>query len=214
MFRIYQILIAGVFSPKQPAKWLHFLALALAAGVLPTARCQTGIAQNNLIQNGGFDSGSTNWSVQGGGYYFYNDGTENILSLGWWDGCSFWQNTGATIQPGLNYVLTIRAKVGQAPLTGVQLQLQDVTAGWTTLSNLNVTFPDTNNWWAFSEYISSNTLSAAVGDTLGVGGRLNETPTTQYGWLWVDWLQLAPAIPQFTLQPQNTTGFNYSSATF
>ncbi len=214
MLRNSQTLIASALSPTKSAKWLHFLALALAAVLLPAARCQTSITQNNLIQNGGFDSGSTNWSAQGGGYYFYNDGAENLLSLGWWDGCSFWQNTGATIQPGINYVLTIRAKVGQAPLTGVQFQLQDVTAGWTTLSNLNFTFPDTNNWWVFSEYISSNTLSGAIEDTFAVGVKLNETPTTQYGWLWVDWLQLAPAIPQFTLQPQNTTGFNFSSATF
>ena len=209
-----QLLIGEVLSPAKLTKRLPLLTFTWAMMLVLCARAQTNITQNNLIQNGGFDSGSANWLAQGGGYYFYNDGTENILSLGWYDGCSFWQNTGAAIQPGLNYVMTIRAKVGQTPLTGVQLQLQDVTAGWTTLSNQNFTFPDTNNWWVFSEYISSNTLSGAVGDIFGVGGRLNETPTTQYGWLLVDWLQLAPAIPQFTLQPQNTTGFSYSSATF
>ena len=101
--------------------------------------------------------------------------------------------------------------MGQSPLTGIELQLQDVTTGWTTLSNQDFTFPDqTATWRVFSQYISSNTLSGAVGDTLAVGGRLNENPNTQYGWLHVDWLQLAPAIPQFALQPQSVT--NYAGA--
>jgi len=207
---------SSVADRTSPA-WLKAGCLILLAGLCfaRPVQAQTTITQNNLIQNSGFDSGSADWSTQGGGAYFYSDGSENIMSLGWWDGCSFWQNTGATIQPGLDYVLTIRAAVGSSPLTGVQLQLQDVTTGWTTLSNLSFTFPDqTTTWRVFSEYISSNTLSGQVGDVFAVGGRLDETPTSQYGWLWVDWLQLAPALPQFTTQPQNATNYAGASAAF
>ena len=191
------------------------LVLVVSLFVASPVQAQTAITQNNLIANGGFDSGSTSWSTSAGGAYFYTEGSDTILSIGWWDGCSFWQNTGATIQPGLDYILSIRAQVGGSPLTGFQLQVQDVTAGWATLSNQDFTFPDqTTTWRIFSQHVSSNTLSGVVGDTLAVGGRLNETPNTQYGWLWVDWLQLAPAIPQFTVQPQSVTNYAGASATF
>jgi len=193
---------------------LHRWALVLMLG-LPLAVCgQTNIDQNNLIQNAGFDSGSADWTTSANGVYFYNDGTENILSIGWTDGSTFSQNTGATIQSGLDYVLTIRAQCAQSPLTGIQLQLQDATAGNLTLSNQNFTFPDqTTTWRVFSEYISSNTLRGAVGDVFEVGGRLNEIPNTQNGWLWADWLQLAPARPWFTAQPQSQTNYLGTSAT-
>jgi len=189
------------------------LTMMMAGGVW-LAPAQTSIDQNNLIQNGGFDSGSTDWSTSANGVYFYNDGSENILSIGWTDGCSFWQDTGAAIQGGLDYVLTIRAQCAQSQVSGLQLQLQDATAGNMTLSNQNFTFPDqTTTWRMFSLYISSNTLSGAAGDTFGVGGRLDETPSSQYGWIWVDWLQLAPARPYFTMQPQGATNYAGASAT-
>jgi len=182
---------------------------------LPAAVCgQTNLDQNNLIQNAGFDGGSTDWTTSANGVYFYNDGTENILSIGWTDGSTFSQNTGAPIQSGLDYVLTIRAQCGQSPLTGLQLQLQDATAGNLTLSNQNFTFPDqTTTWRVFSEYVSSNTLRGAVGHVFGVGGRLNEIPNSQNGWLWADWLQLAPARPWFTVQPQSQTNYLGAAAT-
>jgi len=187
------------------------LLLLLMVGGAWLAPAQTSIDQDNLIQNGGFDSGSSDWSTSANGVYFYNDGSEHILSIGWTNGCTFSQDTGATIQRGLDYVLTIRAQCAQSPVTGLQLQLQDATAGNTTLSNQNFTFPDqTTAWRIFSLYISSNTLSGVVGDTFGVDGRLNETPSNQYGWIWVDWLQLAPARPYFSTQPQGAT--NYAGA--
>jgi hypothetical protein len=174
------------------------------------AQAQKTIDDDNLISNGGFDSGSSDWSNDGGGAYFYyaTSVDVNILSFGWTGGDSFWQNTGASIQSDLDYVLTIKAAVGQAPLTGVGVSFQDVTAGWTTLTNGNFTFPDqTLTWRTFSLYISSNTISGAVGDTIGVGGNLVENPNTQYGWLWVDWIQLAPALPYFTSQPESVTNY-------
>jgi O-glycosyl hydrolase len=185
------------------------LTLCLASTLLG----QTSITQNNLVQNGGFDSGSTDWSNDGDGAYFYSDGSENILSLGWSNGEGFWQDTGASIQAGLDYVLTIRALVGQSPLTGVNLSFQDVTTGWTWLTNQTFYFPDqTATWRVFSLYISSNTIAANVGDTIGVGGQIVESPASQYGWLWVDWMQLAPAIPQFTISAASVTNFAGASA--
>jgi len=206
--------------PINPAR-LHSLGVALllwtlvmSLGLPLAVRGQTNIDQNNLIQNAGFDGGSNSWITSANGVYFYNDGSENILSLGWTDGSTFSQNTGAIIQPGLDYVLTIRAQCGQSPVTGLQLQLQDATAGNVTLSNQNFSFPDqTTTWRVFREYISSNPLRGAVGHVLGVGARLNEIPNTQNGWLWADWLQLAPARPWFTTQPQSQTNYLGASTT-
>lgn len=197
--------------------WLAWLIVVACTCLACPVQAQTTITQNNLISNGGFDSGSSGWLNDGGGIYFYSTTvgleSDSICSFGWWNGASFWQNTGAAIQPGLDYVLTTRALVGQTPVTGVNLSFQDVTVGWTQLTNENFTFPDqTLTWRIFSLYISSNTISGAVGDTIGVASTIVESPSTQYGWLWTDWLQLAPAIPQFTTQPQNVTNFAGASA--
>jgi len=173
------------------------------------------ISQNNLIQNGGFDSGGTGWSTSAGGVYYYSTTvgmeTDSILSIGWYDGAGFWEDTGAAIQPNLDYVLTIRALVGSSPLTGVRLSFEDVTAGYAPLTNASFSFPDQSaTWRVFNMYVSSNSIRSAVGDIIGVAGAMVENPNTQYGWLWVDWLQLAPAIPQFINQPQG--GTNYAGA--
>jgi len=201
--------------------WLKAGCLLLVAGLyiaLP-AKAQTTITQNNLIQNASFDSGGTGWSTSAGGTYYYTttvgSESDSIMSMGWYDGAGFWQNTGATIQPGLDYVLTIRALVGSSPLTGVKLSFQDVTAGWTEFTNKSFTFPDqTETWRVFSMYVPSNKLSGAVGDTMGIAGGLVENPNNQYGWLWVDWLQLAPALPYFTSQPVGVTNYAGASAAF
>ena len=189
------------------------LGAFLLAGILCVcgpARGQTNIDDNNLLQNGGFDNGGTNWDTSANAVYFYTttlDGeTDSILSIGWQNGDSFWQQTDATIEPATDYVLTIRALVGQSPLTGVNLSFQDVTTGWTWLTNQTFAFPDqTETWRIFSLYVKSNLLAASVGNTIGAGAEIVESPTSQEGWMWVDWMQLAPALPQFTLQPQNIT---------
>ncbi len=185
-----------------------WLVLAICSATASMVCAQTAITQNNLIQNGGFDSGGTAWTTAANGVYFYNDGTENILSFGWTDGSTFSQNTGATIQPGMDYVFTIRAQCAQSPVTGLQLSLSDATAGGTLFSNRNFIFPDqTPTWRTFSLLVSSNLLSRAAGDSFSVGGRLNESPNSQYGWIWVDWVQLASAVPYFKAQPQSATNY-------
>jgi hypothetical protein len=199
--------------------WLKAGCLAIMASLclaLPV-QAQTTITQNNLIQNGGLDSGSSHWGFSGGGVYWYPNGGSGVptgtsyVSMGWWDGSNIYQNTGATFQPGIDYVLTIQASVGTSPMTGVRLSLQDVSLGWANVTNTSFTFPDQSTTWRiFSMYISSNTVASNVGDTIAVGGGILENPNTQYGWLYIDWMQLAPAIPQFTAQPQNIT--NYAGA--
>lgn len=186
--------------------WTGAFLLILALN----ASAQSNITQNNLIQNGGFDSGGTSWSNSANGTYFYNQTvgseTDSIISIGWTNGSSFWQNTGMTFLPGVDYVLSIRANVGSSPLTGVQLLLQDVTVGSTTLTNQSFNFPDqTQTWRIFSLYISSNTVAGKGGDVIGVKGSIVENPTSQQGWLWMDWIQLAPALPYFSSQPVGVT---------
>ena len=171
---------------------------------------QNNVTQNNLIPNGGFDSGSTGWSCNGSGNYFYNQvvGTEtdSILSLGWINGQGFWQTTSAAIQPGTDYLLTVRVMVGQSPLTGVNISLTDATQGFVNLTNQTFTFPDqTQTWRIFSLYIRSNSLAANLGDTIGVAGSIVENPGTQQGWLWVDWMQLTPTRPFISSQPASAT---------
>jgi hypothetical protein len=196
-----------------------FLGALLALGLVASSplRAQTYIDNNNLISNGGFDSSSSGWSQDGGGAYYYSatvgSETSSILSLGWWNGVSCWQNTGNAIQPATDYVLSIRALVGSSPLTGVAISLQDVTTSWTVLDIVTNDFPDqTETWRVYSLYISSNTISGNVGDTMGVGGAMIENPSSQYGWIWVDWMQLQTAVPYFTNQPVNVTNYAGASA--
>lgn len=194
-----------------PSQLLKARAIVLALAFAFDAIAQTNIAQNNVIQNGGFDSGSTGWSTSAGGAYFYNQPvgseTDSILSIGWSNGNSFSQNTGVAFQPGIDYVLTVRADVGQSPLTGVMLSLQAANGDLITLTNQSFVFPDqsTNIWRIFSLHVSSNTVAGSVGNTIVVNGTIVENPSTQSGWLWMDWMQLAPALPYFTSQPVGVT---------
>jgi len=207
---------------------LLVLALAIASCV-PIVVCgQTNIDQNNLLPNGGFDSGGNSWSADGAndGYFYTfnttnpNNETNTIASIGWWSGVAVWQAATTVYQPNIGYTLTARVRVGQSDLTGVNLSFQDPTLGWANVSNQNFTFPIADQtmtpgpWRIFSLNLNTNTFTGNVADTIGVGVALYESPSTNQGWLHLDWVQLAPTVPQFTLQPQNTTGFYYSTATF
>ena len=133
---------------------------------------------------------------------------DSILSIGWINGEGFWQTTSAAFQPGTDYVLTIRATVGQSPLTGVNFGVADATQGLANLTNQTFTFTDqTQTWRIFSLHISSNSLAASAGDTIGVAGSLVENPGTQEGWLWVDWMQLTPTLPYISSQPVSATNY-------
>jgi hypothetical protein len=68
--------------------WLGLVCL-LSLGLPRLTSAQTSIANNNLAQNGGFDTGSNLWTATANGVYFYYDGAENILSYGWTDGSAF-----------------------------------------------------------------------------------------------------------------------------
>jgi len=193
------------------------LVLVTCLWAFSPAQAQSNITQNNLIQNGGLDAGGADWGFSGGGAYWYPTGGNgeptglSYVSIGWWNGCNIYQNTGATFQPGIDYVLTMRAAVGSSPMTGVTLGLGDVTQGWTSITNASLTFPDqTGTMQVFSLYISSNTVAANVGDTIAASGGILENPGGQYGWLNIDWLQLAPALPYFTSNLVGAT--NYTGA--
>ena len=200
------------FRPARPTPGVRrrglagLMICACWLGWFLPAGAQTTIDQNNLLTNGGFDDGSTGWTTSSDAVYFYDNGAANILSLGWSAGNNFEQNTGTAIQSGVNYVLTICAAVGQSPVTGVNLELLDETASGLVLTNAIFNFPNQSaTWRTYSLVISSNLLASRVGDILGVEGVLVEVPSSQQGWLWVDWLQLAPASPALTLQPENVT---------
>jgi len=173
----------------------RILTVAFALGISLGA-----LAQGSLTLNGEFDSGGLNWSTSGGGAYFYADGPNTIASIGWWDGCSIWQNTTATIQAGDSYDLTVVGRVGQAPLTALNLSFQDVTTGWTWVANqtFNFSAADQGNagpWETFTLNIDTSALSGRVGDTIGVGVQMSESPNTQYGWMHLDSIQLT-VVPE------------------
>jgi len=195
---------------------------------LGSSAAQTALTQNNLVQNGGFDdlSGAPWSNTGGGGIYYYSAGppnpdneTDTIASFGWWTGYALWQTTGATLQSNLDYVLAIRARTGDGLLGGFNLALQDVTTAASTLTNRDFWFPGTDEnlapgpfhvfWFRFN----SAKLPGAIGDRLGLSINCQTNPAwgQTYGWLHVDWVQLAPAIPQITAQPPSLT--NYLGAT-
>jgi len=160
------------------------------------------MAQTNLVLNPDFSSGASNWSTSGGGgsaAYYESTVSANIYSWGWWSGTAIWQNTTATIQSGLSYELAVTAQVGQAPATGLSLSLQDVTTGWSVVVNQDFTFASQasgpGQWETFTLAIPESALSGRVGDIMGVGISLNETPNTQYGWVWAKSVSLV-AVPE------------------
>jgi len=194
--------------------------LLLVAGLyiaLP-AKAQTTITQNNLIPNGSFDNGGTGWYAYASGTYYYNQTlgseTDSILSIGWWTGANVYQNTGAALLPGIDYVMTVRATPGTTA-DGVSVGLDGIDSGnnWTSINNTSFNFanPTTQAWQIFSVRISSNSIAPYVGETAGVacgeGGASDD-------WLWVDWVQLAPALPYFTSQPVGVTNYAGASAAF
>ena len=191
--------------------------------VLPIGQATIGC--NNYVSNGAFDSlAQSPWFYWGGGIYFYSAGasaynaeTNTICSLGWWNGANLYQNTGRPIQTNVDYVLTARSRVGTS-ISGMFLALVDASTGWNALVASNyslvpVGFANANEpgpWVVSSLHISSATLVAAgghVGDQMAVavGELTNGLPAEQYGWMHVDWVQLAPAIPQFGSQPQSVS---------
>ena len=193
--------------------------LILMAGLsiaLP-ASAQTNLDQNNLIINGTFDNGGTGWYEYAGGSYFYNttvgSETDSIMSIGWWAGCNAYQNTGATLQPGMDYVMTVRAMPGTSD-TGVSVGLDGIDSGnnWTSITNASFTFtsPTAQVWQIFSARISSNAIAPYVGEQAGAA--VGEAGTSD--WMWADWVQLAPALPWITNQPVNVTNFAGASASF
>lgn len=176
----------------------HTLAIMCAFSVSFGA-----MAQTNLVQNGDFSLGGASWNNNLNGAYFYYENTvsANIASMGWTSGGGIWQDTGASIQAGDSYALSVTAQVGQAPMTGLNLSFQDVSTGWTWLANQSFAFTSQTSgpdqWETFTLNIPASALTGMVGDDIGVGVQLYENPNTQYGWVWADSVSLiATSVPE------------------
>ena len=182
--------------------------LTLALGATVAAFSQTAITQNNLLTDGGFDSGQGPWIATGQGNYFYTDGTDTIVSTGWTNGVAVWQDAAAQLASNTDLVITVRGRSGDGQMEGVNLVLLDADTGHTTLTNQGFWFPAADAhqspgaWRVYSLYANARNWPARVGHMLAVSvsGR-DTTAWGQYGWLQVDWVQLAPALPRFTTQP-------------
>ena len=175
-----------------------------------------GFARAELLQNPDFDAGGTSWSANGGGGgYFYtanaanpNNEANTIASIGWWGGVAVWQDTGAAIQPGTDYILSARVRTGDGSGAGANLSFQDVTTGWTWLDSQNFLFPledkgvNPGPWRTFQLNIPAAALAGHVGDDIGVGVALITDPSfAQYGWLHIDQVHLQAVPEPTTLVP-------------
>ena len=196
------------------------LALFIAMGAATSASAQSAIAQNNLLQNGGFDRGQAPWRASAQGQYFYNDAGDSIASIGWVNGIRVWQDTAVTLDTDVNYVITVRARTRDGMMEGLQLSFQDVTTGGTVLTNASFSFPASDRaltpgpWRVFSLYVNPKSWASRDGHAIGVGVVARDTTAWgQYGWLHIDWVQLAPALPQFFSQPEDTAEHLDSSVT-
>ena len=161
----------------------------------------------NLVQNPNFTAANgsasgSGWNSDAQGIYFYSQSPiGNICSIGWNNGDGIWQNTGAAVQLGASYALDVTAEVGQAPMTGLNLSFQDVTAGWTMVANRNFTFANQtaggNSLETFELDIPASALTLNVGDTIGVGVLMYESPSSQQGWAWIQNVSLT-VVPEPT----------------
>jgi len=197
-------------------KKLKAYALVFLLAFALKASSQSNITQNNLIQNGGFDSGSANWSYSSQwGNYFYTAGSDTITSLGGWYNDSVWQASSSVFEPNTAYTLTVRVRQDSGNMTGVNLSVGDATMGWAIVSNQDFLFPagyqslPSPPWMVFSLNIGTNLLVSHLGDNLTAS--VNIGAGSSGSWYWIDWVQLAPTLPYFTTQPIGVT--NYAGAT-
>jgi len=196
------------------------LVISVVMGAVVSVSAQSAITQNNLLLNGGFDSGQAPWNASAQGQYFYVASGDSISSIGWVNGITVWQNTTSTLNTNFDYVITTRIRTGDGMMEGLQLSFQDATTGGTVLTNMDFAFPASDAhlspgpWRVFSLHVNPRNWPSRVGHTIGVGvvGR-DTTAWGQYGWLHIDWVQLAPALPQFVSQPQNATNYLDASVT-
>ena len=194
-------------------------ALCLPLLMQASALAQSELARNNLLTDGSFDAGGQSWlHTSGGGTYFYtapppnpDNETNTIASFGWWTGYGLWQNSGAIPQSNQDYVLSIRARNGDGALGGFNLAFQDPDQAWATLTNRDCWFPDEDGGKAPGPFrvfwlpITATSVSAAAGHAMGIAVACRTNPAwgQTFGWLHVDWVQLAPARPMLTSQPQS-----------
>lgn len=197
---------------------LKACAIAFILTFALKASAQSNITQNNLIQNGGFDSGSANWSYSSQwGNFFYTAGTDTIASLGGWYNDSVWQASSAVFKPNTAYTLTVRVRQDSGNMTGVNLSVGDATLGWANVTNQDFLFPagyqslPSPPWMVFSLNIDTNMLTSHLGDNMTAS--VNIAAGSSGSWYWIDWVQLAPTLPYFTTQPLGVTNYAGAAAT-
>ncbi len=205
---------------NRPALNSTVLALTLMLGPAASAMAQGSNPHNNLLQNGGFDSGQAPWSASAQGQYFYNDAGDSIASIGWVNGIKVWQNSATVLDTNIDLVLTARVRNGDGHMEGLQLFVQDATTGGTVLTNMDCWFPANDAylapapWRVCSLLVNTKNWPSRAGHALTVGVAARDTTTWgQFGWLHVDWVQLAPALPRFASQPQSATNYLNASVT-
>jgi O-glycosyl hydrolase len=187
-------------------------ALLLTCLATLLAPAQSAITQNNLLTDGGFDSGAGPWVTVAQGTYFYTAGNDTIASIGYTNGVSIRQDSTNTLDPTADLVLTVRARNGDGHLEGLRLSLLDATTGGTVLTNLDCWFPSSDAnlnpgpWRIFALYVDTAMWPSRSGHLLSVYiSSLDTSAWSQNGWLHLDWVQLASPVARFTSQPQDAS---------
>lgn len=159
-----------------------------------------------MVNNYSFDDGFTNWSHSNWGQWFdYTDGSDTIVSWGWWGDQAIWQNTTNTFEADTEYTMTVRARRGE-DLIGIRVQLIDVTAGWVNVIDQPFDFQlatqgDGTPWEEFTVTLDTAANPGVVGHEMGVGvtARQNDTLPGTTGWLHVDSVSVVPEPAAFVL---------------
>ncbi len=151
----------------------------------------------DLVQNGGFDSGSDGWSYSSAwGEYFYTDAGDTIASVGGWGGgwgntssnTSIWQDTGAVFEADTVYTMSVAwRQPSDESVESVMLAIQDITSGWTDVA-LDWYSTSLNNEWGVSTLTFDTTSNpSVVGNSIGVIVRLT---SSSGAWLHVNSVSL------------------------
>lgn len=175
------------------------LIVCLVALLTPAALAE-------LVSNYDFSAGDDgSWSYTAGvwgGPYFYNDGSDDIISMGGWgdgrDGtgssnASIWQNTGATFAADTVYTLNVVWRDpgdGGLDVESIQASIIDVTGGWVDVAaDWYGPLAVTDEWTTATLVFDTASNPALVGNNIGVGVRL----TSNVGsWVHLNSVSLVP----------------------
>ncbi|HWY31235.1 MAG TPA: hypothetical protein VNX46_10790 [Candidatus Acidoferrum sp.] len=204
-----------------------------------TAILTVSSVSQELVKNGNFANGSTNWNFYRGNVseMTFNPNGQNVVTMDNWS--HIWQDLSATYQVGNSYVMTVQAQVGAGQMDGLNLGLTSVQTGdWPPLVSTTLPFPaaDQNptttnvpssspiqtftwiiDWTSISNAIKSTTSGATWGNNIDFFVNPSEN-SGDYGWLnvySVSFKQLTVPLPvQILLQPASQRVLTNTTATF